>query len=111
MADPTMYAWSPIQGSKGDKQFEVPAGEAVNADKLGLSKEQFQQLVDAGSVRPVKFPDLPEGYRDSPVNYLREQAIEAAGEGDEAVLAVAASNLEPGTPQASPARPDRPVNS
>ena len=114
MADATYYAWSPIRGGKrtgeGDdakvEAVNVAAGETVTASKLGVSKEEFQALVDSGAVRTQKYPDLPEGYQDSPVNFMRQQALEAAGDNDEALIALSMETLgEGGTPQASPARP------
>jgi hypothetical protein len=70
-------AWSNLRGGKGEEIVEVKPGESVTASQLGLNDEQFQQLVDAGSVRKQKYPDMPEGYQDSPVNRMRELAAEA----------------------------------
>lgn len=73
MAD-TQYAWSPIQA--GDKSAKF--GDQVTAEKLGISKEDFEALVDSKAVRPVKPPQLPEGYQGSVIDFYREKAKEAA---------------------------------
>lgn len=77
------YAWSQINyaadvdkdtGSRTVKS--VKHGEEVTAQKLGLNKDQFQELVDSGAVRDRKFPDLPEGYTGTPREFFLKQAKE-----------------------------------
>lgn len=69
MAD-TYYAWSEIRyGAEHDKnrpelilkQLTAAPGDKVTAAQLGLDEDQFQELVDSGSVR--NYP-LPEELRD-----------------------------------------------
>lgn len=83
MAD-TMYAWTPIlYGVNKDDdgnitgRKQVNPGDSVTASKLGIDDENFNALVEAGSVRPYKMPEMPDGYTDSPVNYLRQLAARA----------------------------------
>lgn len=82
-----MYAWSNIQhGVDRDttdptvitRYHTTKRGSVVTADKLGLSDEQFQELVDAGSVRSIPYPDMPDTWGGSPVEWYREQARLAA---------------------------------
>jgi hypothetical protein len=79
MAD--LVAWSAIRVGEPTKNAENPGetkvikpGETVTQDSLGLDDEQFRQLVESGAVRALEYPDIPNTYQDSPVNYLREQA-------------------------------------
>jgi len=83
MAD--LVAWSPIKvGTSGEKPGDtgttevIKPGETVTQDSLGLSDDQFKQLVESGAVRTLEYPDMPDTYQDSPVNYLREQARKAS---------------------------------
>jgi hypothetical protein len=109
MADKTYYAWSPIRSAKVTDASATPPkvehsnaqpGDSVTAAKLGLSKEQFDELVASGAVRETKYPDLPEGYQDSPVNFLRQQALAASAEDVDLGVFADAS-----TPQGSPRNP------
>lgn len=85
MAD--LVAWSTIKlGEKNTDSKADPSdltqvikpGETVSQDSLGLDDEQFKQLLESGAVRALDYPDMPDTYQDSPVNYLREQARIAA---------------------------------
>lgn len=67
------YAWSPIRAGKNSAKF----GDTVTADKLGVSKEDFEAMVEAKSIREKAPPKLPEGYQGSVVDFLREQIKEA----------------------------------
>jgi len=59
------YAWAPIRyNAKVDKEsgavLEVSTmavGESVSADKLGISEDEFDLLVESGAVREDKYPD------------------------------------------------------
>jgi hypothetical protein len=64
MAD-TMYAWSRIlygvelsdDANKSKlRDLAVEPGEEVTAEKLNVTDEQFQELVDGGAVRNYPFP-------------------------------------------------------
>lgn len=70
MAD---YAWSNIKTSKG----KFSPGDSVSAEKLGVDKEEYESLKEAGSVRETEYPkDLPSGV--SPVEHAKKQlAIES----------------------------------
>lgn len=79
------YAWSPIVLND---EKTVPVGDAVTADKLGISKDEFQVLADAGAVRETKYPkDI--GEFESPAEYnlrkLNEKIKQAEEEGYGAV--------------------------
>ena len=69
----TAYAWSPILA--GDKSAKF--GDEVTASGLGISKEDFEELVTSGAVRTKKPPKLPDGYQGSVIDFLREQIREA----------------------------------
>lgn len=84
MAD-TMYAWSDIQygaetAADGTvtKVLSVKAGDSVTKSKLGVSDEDWNELIAAGSVRPYKYPDMPDTFGGSPVDFLRQQASAVA---------------------------------
>jgi hypothetical protein len=77
----------------------IKPGETVTQDSLGLNDEQFRQLVESGAVRTLEYPDMPDTYQDSPVNYLREQAriasegaLSDAQNSEENISAILAAN-------------------
>jgi len=133
MAD--LVAWSSIKSAKNNgtekepewKEIIVKPGESVTQDALALDDEGWKQLLESGSVRTMPYPEMPETYQDSPVQFMREQARKAA-EGimddasmsEENMAAVMAANsaetgtallpegVEPATtpsPEATPAKP------
>lgn len=82
-----MYAWSDLYGGgeideislpKGGTKTVVvsrnivPRGDAITRAKLGVSEEEWDHLVESGSIRP--YP-LPEGADDvkSPTRAVLEQ--------------------------------------
>jgi hypothetical protein len=69
------YAWTDIKA--GEKSAK--AGDSVTASGLGLSDEQFEQLVDAGSVRDEKYPDMGD-FPGSPVEYAKKQLAIQSGQ-------------------------------
>ncbi len=81
-----LVAWSPIRSAKNngtDKDPDMEAitvkpGESVSKSSLGLDDDQFAQLVESGAVRTMPFPEMPETYQGSPVEFMREQAANAA---------------------------------
>lgn len=87
MAD--MYAWSPILCDKG----KIDAGSKVTKSGLGVSDEDWDSMVAAGSIREKKFP-VPEGFQGSVLDFYREQLKEAQamsgiGEEHEAEMSLA----------------------
>lgn len=75
MAD---IAWSPIKTEKGT----IQVGESVTADKLGVDKEEYARLKEAGTIRNKKYPDdvgPNESVRERNVRKLAE-AVKAASE-------------------------------
>ena len=75
-----LYTWSTIRVG-GDS---IPPGEDVTASKLGLTLDQFQQLIDSGAVRDKKYP-VPLGYQGSVNDYIKEQLAAAVAEEEEDV--------------------------
>lgn len=51
----TYYAWNDIRSN----DVEVSVGEEVTAEKLGVSEERFQNLVQDGTVRTTMPPQAP----------------------------------------------------
>lgn len=90
MAD--LVAWSEIRigkheaGADTGETTVIKPGETVTQGDL--TDDQFTQLKESGAVKTLPYPDMPETYQDSPVNFLREQARQAA---DDAMLEVETS--------------------
>jgi hypothetical protein len=79
------YAWAPIQyGVSTDKDGNVlgdkvlAAGDSVDPKKLGIDQANFDALVESGAIRDYAYPDMPDEYQGSPVDFLREQAAHVA---------------------------------
>lgn len=70
------YAWSNINPGtdKGAK-----AGDSVTADKLGLSKDEFQELIDTGVVREQEYPKEALDGNLSPSEIAKRDLAIAAG--------------------------------
>lgn len=84
MAD-KLYVWSEIRHGEpgdGDKPGATKVfkrGESVSkSDFAGISDEEFAGIVEGGSLRKMKYPDMPETYQGSPIDFMREQAKLAA---------------------------------
>lgn len=89
----THYAWSRIRAGGEVEAVTDPIGrerkvvssrniimpgEPVSAKDVG-GQETFDQMVEAGSIRPYPYPkDLSLTSTESPVNFLRRQLREAA---------------------------------
>jgi|SRR6185295_6136987 len=81
-----LVAWSPIVSSKNNgthkdpdlEEVTVKPGESVNKDALGVDDDGWQQLIDSGAVRSQAYPDMPETFQGSPVEFLREEMRKAA---------------------------------
>lgn len=80
MAD-TYYAWStfsvPDTSKPGAKPKVFNPGDTVTAAGLGVEKEEFDAMVEAGSIRTMKWPVPPEAGAVSPIDYLKAKAAEA----------------------------------
>lgn len=94
MPEATMYAWSPIRhGAKKDKDGnivgaeEVKMGDSVSQSKLGVDDDNWNALVEAGSVRPYKYPDNVKS-DESAVQSLQRQAREASEAAEAPVTAM-----------------------
>lgn len=71
---PTYYAWSPIGvGTKNSVAF----GDEVTETKLGVDKENWNALIEAGSVRTTKPPKM-ENFSGSVVEFYQREAKNAA---------------------------------
>lgn len=80
------YAWSVFHtefNEYNQPTKSVMPGDEVTADKIGVDKETFEDLVERGVVREQPYPeDLPDDL--SPNEYFRQQdAKMVAGELDE----------------------------
>lgn len=78
MAEPTMYAWSPIHTSKDGKAYIIPIGDVVNKDDV---PGDWDYLVDQGAIRSTKYPADVQG-NESPTEYYKRLAAEAAEGGN-----------------------------
>jgi hypothetical protein len=105
MAD--LVAWSPITngkntGTEDDPKMEtttIEPGESVTQAALGLDDDGWQQLLDSRAVRKMDYPDMPETFQGSPVEFMRHQASLAASDAlaevetsEENISAIAAAN-------------------
>jgi hypothetical protein len=82
-----LVAWSNIQVGEANEDAAklsggevkvIKPGESVSQGDLGLDDAQFDQLVKSGAVRTLPYPDMPEEYQNSPVEFLREQTAKIA---------------------------------
>jgi hypothetical protein len=81
-----LVAWSPIvsskdKGTKKEPDLEettIKPGESVTQDALGLDDAGWAQLLESGAVRSMAYPDMPETFQGSPVEFLREEMRKAA---------------------------------
>lgn len=91
MADRKMYAWSPILNAKKN----VKVGEEVSMSDLDIQQDEWDYLVEAGSVRPEQYPTHSNGdtVSVSPTQHFQDQA---------AKLASGAYVVEPESPAETP---------
>lgn len=78
---PTWYAWSPINSAEAKedgKTVTVKPGDTVTADKLFLDDAQWKQLVESGAVRTMAYPDMPDTWQGSPVDFYLSEAKKAS---------------------------------
>jgi len=71
------YAWSPISLTVDDKPKVIARGAKVTASGLGISDDEFQAMIQAGSVRPAQFP-APDDYEGSALDWHRDQLVAAS---------------------------------
>lgn len=96
MASTEFYAWSDLyHGGKTEKRERaggqsmtvvlerniVPRGEKVTQAQLGCKKEEWQTLVDGGSVRPYPLPEGADTYI-SPTNAIMSGLVNEQGDVD-----------------------------
>jgi hypothetical protein len=70
------YAWSEIKA--GEKSAKV--GDTVSASSLGLTEEQFDELVESEAVREEKYPEGMEDFPGSPTELAKRDLAIASGQ-------------------------------
>lgn len=75
----TYYAWTNIRGGTAKEPKTVEVGSKVTASDLGISDNEFQELIDIGAVRTYEYPDMGK-FPGSPVE-LRKAQLAAASAG------------------------------
>lgn len=74
---PKYYLWSPMSlevSDYGRVMKTAKVGEEVTADKLDLSKDQFKELIELGSIRTVPYPNIPDDV--APTEHFRAMSAE-----------------------------------
>lgn len=76
-----MYAWSEFridvdEHNKAKKVVHV--GEEVTAEKLKVSKDEFDSMIEVGVVREQPYPPVAHEYQ-SPTEYFKELSAKAGG--------------------------------
>lgn len=66
----TMYAWTDIRNGSD----RIKAGDKVT--KGSFDEDDWDQLVEARSIRPKKYPDIPKGFTGSPREFMVKQLNE-----------------------------------
>lgn len=75
----TYYAWTDIVTVDDGQRKVLKAGEKVS--KSDFSEEDWDQLVEARSVRTRQYPDMPSNFGGSPREWMVKQVnqqLEAA---------------------------------
>lgn len=73
------YAWSnfPVERNEwGQVTKTISVGEEVTADMLGVSKEEFDELINLGAVSEQPYPKIPAN--QSPTEYVADQEARGA---------------------------------
>ena len=73
------YAWSnfPVERNEwGQVTKTIEVGESITADKISVSKEEFDELIEIGAVSEEEYPDIPDSV--SPAEYEMSQANQQA---------------------------------
>jgi len=81
-----LVAWSPIHSAKNNgtnkepewEAIDVKPGDPVTQDGVNVDDAGWKQLIESGAVRAQEYPNMPETWQDSPVQFLRDQARKAA---------------------------------
>ncbi len=100
MATEQWYFWSNFQNGGETDEVRTPNGGTRNvvlsrnltpagekANKGDFDDAEWEALVEAGSVRPYPYPDMPAGSLDSPLVFLQKQINEAAANEEERLTA------------------------
>lgn len=76
-----MYAWSNFtieHNQQGQATKTVKCGQEVTRQSLNVSEKDWEDLIEAGAVRPQPYPDIPDNV--APAEYFRSQnAARASG--------------------------------
>jgi len=73
------YAWSnfPVERNEwGQPTKVIKVGESISANDLGVSKEEWEALIETGAVSEEEYPDIPDSV--SPAEYEQDQAVQQA---------------------------------
>lgn len=75
----TYYAWSnfPVEKNEwGQVTKTIEVGEKVTASDLGVTDEEFEEMIETGVVSEEEYPDIPDSV--SPAEYEKEQLARSA---------------------------------
>ncbi len=92
----TYYAWSnfPVEHNEfGQPTKTIKAGEKISQSDLGISDEDWEELIALGAVREEEYPDV--GTMESPAEY---QAAHPEEETQEQQQGLQPGSAQQGTP-------------
>jgi hypothetical protein len=69
----TYYAWTDIVTAGKDESSREVIKAGTKVSKSDFSEDDWDQLVEARSVRTSQYPDMPAGYAGSPRDFRVEQ--------------------------------------
>ncbi len=72
-----MYAWSVFVADRnefGQTTKTINPGDEVTREKLKMSEDDWDYLVETGAVRPLPYPDVPDG--TAPAEHFARQDAE-----------------------------------
>jgi hypothetical protein len=73
------YAWSnfPVERNEwGQPTKVIEVGDSISMSDLGVSKEEWEALIESGAVSEEEYPDIPDSV--SPAEYEKDQAVQQA---------------------------------
>src|SRR6516165_2677040 len=91
MAD-SYVAWTNFPTNQDEvtnvPQTVIKTGDPISQSDLGVSDDDWQELIDTGAVRTEAYPDIPDDV--APAEYYKEHPEEDPNLSDEAQAAAAA---------------------